>query len=74
MSQGHSKWFNGSDFDWTIIIFSQGKNKILFYKKQLERKSTRVIFVLVQFVILRYSKKKHMMRLAAHTPKTFNGA
>ena len=37
-------------------LFLKGKNKVPFYKKQVINKSTRVIFGLVQLVILRYSR------------------
>ena len=39
-----------SGFGQTTI--SQGLNKILFYKKQVINKNTRVMFGLVQLVIL----------------------
>ena len=59
--QGRSKRSGWSGFGRTTI--SQGKNKVSFYKKQVINKSTRVIFGLVQLVILRYSReKKHMQR------------
>ena len=53
---------------WTTLLLEQGaeglvrqtiisevKNKIPFYKKQVINESTRVIFELVQIVILQYS-------------------
>ena len=49
--QGHSKQSDWSSFGWTII--SQSKNKILFYKKQVINKSTRVILDL--FSLLYYN-------------------
>ena len=48
--QGRRKQSGWSGFGWTTI--SQGKNKIRFYKKQVINKSTRVIFGLIQLVIL----------------------
>ena len=60
-SQGRSKRSGWSGFG--RITISQGKNKVPFYKKQVINKSTRVIFGLVQLVILRYSRqKKHIQR------------
>ena len=45
------------------LFLMQGKNKILFYRKQVINKSTMVIFGLIQHVILRYSRQnKDMMR------------
>ena len=49
--QGRSRRSGWSGFGRTTI--SQGKNKVPFYKKQVINKSSRVIFGLVQLVILR---------------------
>ena len=44
-------------------LFLKVKTKFHFYKKQVINKSTRMIFGLVQLVILRYSReKKHMQQ------------
>ena len=51
--QGRSKRSGWSGFGWTTI--SQGKSKVPFYKKQVINKSTRVIFGLVQLIILQYN-------------------
>ena len=48
--QGRSRRSGWSGFGRTTI--SQGKNKITFYRKQVINKSTRVVFGLVQLVIL----------------------
>ena len=53
-SQGCSRWSGWSGFGRTTI--SQGKNKIPLYRKQVINKNTRVIFGLVQLVILQYSR------------------
>ena len=45
LAQGRSKQSGWSGFGRTTI--SQGKNKVPFYKKQVIKKSTRVIFGLV---------------------------
>ena len=50
LSQGCSRWSGWSGFSQTTI--SQGKNKIPFYKKKVINKSTRVIFGLVQLIII----------------------
>ena len=47
--QGCSRWSDWLGFGWTTI--SQGRNKILFYRKQVVIKSTGGIFGLVQLVI-----------------------
>ena len=36
--------------------FSQGKNKVHFYKKQVMNKSASVVFGLVRLIILRYNR------------------
>ena len=48
--QGHSNQSGLSGYGPTT--FSQGKNKILFYKKQVINKGARVIFGLARLVIL----------------------
>ena len=50
--QGRSRRSGWSGFGRTTI--SQGKNKVPFYKKQGINKSSRVIFGLVELVILQY--------------------
>ena len=52
--QGHSRRSGWSGFGRTTI--SQGKNTIPFYRKQVINESTRVIFGLVQHVILQYDR------------------
>ena len=52
--QGRSRRSGWSGFSQTTI--SQDKNKIPFYKKQVINKSTRVIFGLVQLIILWYNR------------------
>ena len=54
--QGCSEQSGWSGFGQTTI--SQGKNKVPFCKKQVIKKSTRVIFGLVQLVILQAIIKK----------------
>ena len=60
-TQGRSRRSGWSGFGQTTIF--QGKNEIPFFRKQVINKSTRVIFGLVQLVVLRYSRqKKDMIR------------
>ena len=49
-TQGRSRQSGWSGFDLTII--AQGKNKIPFYRKQVINKNTRVIFGVIQLVVL----------------------
>ena len=51
-TEGRSRRSGWSGFGRTTI--SQGKNKVPFYKKQTINKSSRVIFGLIQLVILQY--------------------
>ena len=49
-NQGHSRRSGWSGFSRTTI--SLGKNKISFYRKQVTNKCTRVVFGLVQLIII----------------------